>query len=911
VKIDYLGYQENLFSSVLALAAEGPRVFIFADPVNMVQAARSYEPPFLQPPSLFLTLRDFKERFFPPKRLILREEKLAVFFYELLTAAEREELGIDDYFDAIEPAGGFFRLYDEMSEYEIPVLTGLEPWQEKKYGVLQGIRRRYLDRLDELGYTDATVAFDFSHFSEEPLREFAGIVLVNIIAFTPKEKKLFRFLADRGFQLRFLLQLPPEDFDEELLCLTGVSFPAIPETEITLYETGDDLLQLVNMIKILTEEKDAMVLDAAASSSYHQLLTGGKIMVEAEIDFRETKIYRFLAALYNLLQGAGERAGMLQVELNTLMQAIRLPEFRTYYNLDETSGARLQEMAAEGYAYFFAPGEFRSVMNDLTRLRQGQGMKDLCAFLAGLDLSLLNDRHLAKNVTRYFDALLELESLEELEIVSDWRKYFSQPALGLFRLALNYLAYKKIKPIRDPALEETAVHMTGLREAPDLPRETLVIINASHGVIPAGSGGDFLLTDGQRARLGLPAAKERKLAEKYAFFRSIFSSKKAIIFSLRNLEENLTPSSFVEELRLHYGLTLVEAPVKARQLPAVTAGIFAVPDRAAAAATLEPEGTVLGYPPVNGQAVNGQAGDSPGYQSGYGPGYRTPATVAGAINKNGAWANDWPPVEAEDFPGKSFSLSYYKYKTLSECHFKFYLEYISGVEEASTPATGPQARILTPPLFGSLVHELFAEVLNSAGPALSLSPEVVEEIIRDKLVYSWGPKINDYFLKYYQELFLKKIRSSLLHFLALLRTRTRKKPIQDLKSEWRPRKSGTPFYRHEMVDVYLGGRIDLLLDTGDTLRVVDYKTGAGHSSQLNFYALLIKEATGTETRIEREIYDVLKERLQPGTAGGEEELAAIIQRELAELFAGRAYQGNPSHCRNCPWLDLCRGVKEG
>ena len=99
--------------------------------------------------------------------------------------------------------------------------------------------------------------------------------------------------------------------------------------------------------------------------------------------------------------------------------------------------------------------------------------------------------------------------------------------MGLFRLALNYLAYKKIKPIRDPALEETAVHMTGLREAPDLPRETLVIINASHGVIPAGSGGDFLLTDGQRARLGLPAAKERKLAEKYAFFRSIFSSKKA------------------------------------------------------------------------------------------------------------------------------------------------------------------------------------------------------------------------------------------------------------------------------------------------------------------------------------------------------------------------------------------------
>ena len=75
MQIDYLDYREDLFSRVLALAADGPRVFLFDRQANMVQAARSYELPFLQPASLFLTLRDFKERFFPPKRLILREEK--------------------------------------------------------------------------------------------------------------------------------------------------------------------------------------------------------------------------------------------------------------------------------------------------------------------------------------------------------------------------------------------------------------------------------------------------------------------------------------------------------------------------------------------------------------------------------------------------------------------------------------------------------------------------------------------------------------------------------------------------------------------------------------------------------------------------------------------------------------------
>ena len=87
-----------------------------------------------------------------------------------------------------------------------------------------------------------------------------------------------------------------------------------------------------------------------------------------------------------------------------------------------------------------------------------------------------------------------------------------------------------MKPIRDPSLEATAIRMTGLRGSPGpsvgdpgdhqrLPR-----------VIPAVGGNNFLLTDGQRARLGLPAAKERKLAEKYAFFRPVFSSKKGDYF---------------------------------------------------------------------------------------------------------------------------------------------------------------------------------------------------------------------------------------------------------------------------------------------------------------------------------------------------------------------------------------------
>ena len=133
------------------------------------------------------------------------------------------------------------------------------------------------------------------------------------------------------------------------------------------------------------------------------------------------------------------------------------------------------------------------------------------------------------------------------------------------------------------------------------------------------------------------------------------------------------------------------------------------------------------------------------------------------------------------------------------------------MEETITPLTGLETQILSPPLFGSLVHELFAEVLNRAGPGFSLSPETIEEIIREKLVYSWGPKINDYFFKYYQELFLRKSRGSLQNLLALLRRRGEKKSNPGSEKRMAPAGNRRPFYRHEMADVYLSGRIDLLL----------------------------------------------------------------------------------------------------
>lgn len=102
----YLDYHEDLFSKIIS--NDLPRIYVFDNTNNMLKAREYYKKPLLQRGSIFITISDLKEKLFPTDRLILKEEKLAVIFYELLTEREKKELQISDYFDAIEFASEFF-----------------------------------------------------------------------------------------------------------------------------------------------------------------------------------------------------------------------------------------------------------------------------------------------------------------------------------------------------------------------------------------------------------------------------------------------------------------------------------------------------------------------------------------------------------------------------------------------------------------------------------------------------------------------------------------------------------------------------------------------------------------------------------------------------------------------------------
>ena len=97
--------------------------------------------------------------------------------------------------------------------------------------------------------------------------------------------------------------------DRENIRIRSFTFPEGLSTEIELYHTEADFLQLLGLLDRVHGkeglERKVCILDADfASSTYQDLLSPEKIRVEKDISFTETGLYRFLEALYNLMLNA-------------------------------------------------------------------------------------------------------------------------------------------------------------------------------------------------------------------------------------------------------------------------------------------------------------------------------------------------------------------------------------------------------------------------------------------------------------------------------------------------------------------------------------------------------------------------------------------------------------------------------
>lgn len=876
MEFNFIDYGDNIFKK--SIVDEQSAVYVFNNYENLKEARTYYHRPFLEQGSIFITMSDFKERLFPPDSLVLKEEKLSVIFYELLTDEDREQLQINSYFDAIEVANEFLNFYSELKEYKIEKITDLTDWQQQKYNLFQQLRKKYVKRMKTLGYTDRTLSYDFSNFSTLFLQDYENISFINNINFTPMEKELLTKIEADDKNVIINLQLPAADYDREHLILKTVNFPDNHNTDIHLFQVEEDLLQLVNLIEhpeseevnkeelFQTNNEVGTIIDADYNNSnYQQLLSSEKIKVERELSFKQTKLYRFLNTLYELIKNADTDRGQLLLQLEDLLDACYLIEFSQYYNLTENTREGLIRLAQEDYVYLNQElaakeglTELEPVVADILQIRGFNNLLDFCKFMENIDLEILNDEKYDKNLDRYFDALLELKSLEEMNIVSSWDNYFSSKNQGLFFLILRYLQFKKIEPVIDT--EDSSYLIEPLLEGRYCQHNNLHLINISGGIIPTANSGGFLLTENQRENLRLPTARDRRLLEKYYFCRHVFSSDDVNIYSIRKTEDNVTASPFVEELRLKYNLQFKEPGYKAKHYSKVVSGIFN----------------------DNKQLFHFE---------------QYPALIG----------DDKLQINKNDFPKQNYSFNYYKYKTLRKCYYRFYLEHIADLETEKPDFT----KEMDLKVLGILVHQIIEKISGQ----ISSTHMGIDNLIVDKktitriceqVFIEFNLKFNNYYQKYYREILLAAVTNSIMKFFEKIERKI--KNIEDIAAEWQPAHRTQPsFVKHEMIDIYLRGRLDLLINTPQTTHIIDFKTGSGDLDQLDFYAIMLKPYVNRA--LAKSIYYIFTENLRTARNGSEEKFAGKLEQELQQFLDSNYYKKEfKSYCQRCDYYDICRVV---
>ncbi len=110
----------------------------------------------------------------------------------------------------------------------------------------------------------------------------------------------------------------------------------------------------------------------------------------------------------------------------------------------------------------------------------------------------------------------------------------------------------KAKKIKYTSLEnKKGVRINSLLDTRNNQYDCLVFLNMTEGVLPTKRTSQFLFNEKQRQVLTLKTYEEVRLREKYYFQRLVLSAKKCYFLAIESIDEDISISSFLEELPLN------------------------------------------------------------------------------------------------------------------------------------------------------------------------------------------------------------------------------------------------------------------------------------------------------------------------------------------------------------------------
>jgi hypothetical protein len=889
-----LSFADDLAQAAFS-AISDKSVLIFPTRASADSARLEYQDQWALEDLLWISMQDFKDLLLCMQSPVLEDDKRLICLYRVLSDEDKEHFHINGYTDLVLWGTQLFQFCSELCEAGIAVLhfqeqaarvnLNLRLWQEDNILRISEILLRYREFIARHGFSDRI----FHAGVDEAQIPFFGyrIISVNQFYYSNLEKALLKQCENAGNRIILIYQGVQAD---EQNWETGSFDPAAEwaglsrKPQIRLYECESEIQQALSFIAL--DIPQCAILDSQfGQKAYSAYFDPAKVIFTDHLPITETHWCRFQRVFLEILQSLEDSPGYIPLRLIIKyfgQSPMLLPlcpawtaqdlaafeqELFELHNREvlylDTEPAR--QFDDEEKRLFQFAVSLNAVLQQITQIRDIGDLADLLSTsLAPERFSTAVERENTDLLPRVWTAMANFSAIQDLGLISSWTDLFDIPHLGLFELWLDYL--KSISLKRDMATESQSLwEISNLLDARNRVFPRVVSFNLVEGILPAAPSPIWLLNEHQRKILGLKTYDDIREWERYYFFRLVFCAEEVLLFSYLDAEKAIDHSSFIGELQSFTDLK--PWAVRVDELGVLQNWQAQKPD--------PPKLSV----------------DSGVYHSPLDPAFfRLPC--------------DPPRDFGEDRAIRcgSYDLSLFAYNP--------FVWYISSLRRIS-PRRIQRKELISPTLFGTLLHAYFAEVLGEQASKHSdatsldavfadtgkLKATLLALINSPKFRYKMPKNYNaDYLssiicdclamsLKEFYQRFLRRIWSDTPFTLI---------PEEERMSE--AEKKGKILLRHSFAGqeyrIRIAGKADLRIESSGSKYIVDFKTGRAKAEQLIFYEWLyyLLDNPESEPELKSLIWMILQMRIDDKTQTSSKKRGSYLEN-IAEALSACLTQG--------------------
>ena len=951
MKITYKGIGSNLKNILFEEFEKNEKtLFVFENSASFFEIKREFlqNEEIQQKLGIFQNFKmmnsyDFYENVFVTDKIVLKEEKQVVLFYNALTEKLKRDMKVNNYYDIIDVAYNYYNLFAELQEYKIELeKIELEKWQVETFGTLLEIDNEMKKVVQQKGLILPYMLRNVENISDNFLNKFSKICFVNKVKITPFEKELIGEIENRGIAVENILQLSENDFNEEKLKIKdSFSLPAreIFESKninVEIHEFSSKFGELLGLVKKLEQvEKDSKkaskknedarenyrIFEAKENSeevkSDYQLLKQKKISSNLEITMKDTKIYKILNLIYNLLDNLREidrkdKEKLFLFRTKDFYDAYKSNDLLNIFNLKE-SYQIFQDLVSKDYKYISREELERINQEDLKKLEKETqkakfkeiykqrmtAISKIIEFVKELEkiyeyttlaeysdylekIYLNNERKVKedKNVKdKYFEALSEMLVLEDFSFDNLWDKFFSQNiSANLLKLFLKYLDKKSIGlNLEDSAEEdlENRFAINSFENISETTKENIIILNLQDS-FPKIKMNNFLFSKIQRAKMGLPTSDDKKLIEMFKIYQNILSAKNVYLAYIKDLENNIDSASVIEELKLKYGIGVIKGEISEAEELYFVKKYFLKDKRE--------------------KWEKREIGDF------------IPSKLEKDLNK---------------IKNEKLKLGYYSFQEMRDCEYGYYLKKSIGEQEVEEIEDEINVKI-----FGTIIHSFYENVVmknkeDLENKTFKIDRNQLAEIL-EKVLNSFDYKVPKEYLEFYKKVSFEEIlKSAEKYFDELIKKLETENDIEIYFEERIKLSSEKELFEN----VSINGVTDLHIKTSNKNYLFDYKSGKlrdgqkGYKTdkvykameQLDYYSLMLEN--DNNENIEKIIVDTWEGKLVPDERSDDKILTSKDVEDVIYKYRNEEFYdlGNIKNQKNYlykEYINICRGEDE-